>query len=336
MNTLISPTICDNNNLVIKNLLTKIEKDNNIKIIFAVESGSRVWGMDSTDSDYDIRGVYLDLEPIKRNNIILNSKTNCIDGFTEDRLYDWVLWDLPTFLKFLKNNNSTAIDWVLSDTSYLNSFELLQIREIFLQFCNINYYLFHHYGLFKSMYKKYVNPNRKTKKFINEQKILHKIEQVKLDINFITISNTNYSNNIIERIIVELKTIKNMTNETYPDENDKKETTIKKILYVCRSALSIEYISQKNKFPPLDINLILEDIKLDFDKNLIRELIKAKRNGLEKDSYMCPEWLIHWYNTLDNKMKDHYYKLSSSKKIKVSDDIFIKYYLDCTQRHTTS
>ena len=32
-------------------------------------------------------------------NIILNSKTKCIDGFTDDRNYDWVLWDLASFLK---------------------------------------------------------------------------------------------------------------------------------------------------------------------------------------------------------------------------------------------
>ena len=70
MDNLVTSTIHDNNDLVIKNLLLQLEKDNNIKIIFAVESGSRVWGMDSKDSDYDIRGVYLDLNPVKRNNLI--------------------------------------------------------------------------------------------------------------------------------------------------------------------------------------------------------------------------------------------------------------------------
>ena len=228
MSNLVTSLIDGKNDLVINNLLLKIENDNNIKIIFAVESGSRVWGMDSKDSDYDIRGVYLDLDPITRNNIVLQSKTKCIDGFTEDRNYDWVLWDLSSFLKFLKNNNPTAIDWLLSDTSYINRSELTHIRETFLKLCDINYYLFHHYSLFKSMYEKYVNPKRKTKQFINNKQILNKIDQVQFDVNFIKTSNTAYSNNIIERIIVELKSIKELTNETYPDDKENKETNIKK------------------------------------------------------------------------------------------------------------
>ena len=46
-------------------ILEDIEQKYNIKIIFAVESGSRVWGMDSPDSDYDLRGVYIELDDIQ-------------------------------------------------------------------------------------------------------------------------------------------------------------------------------------------------------------------------------------------------------------------------------
>ena len=88
----------------VENILQYLEDENSIKILFAVESGSRVWGMASKDSDYDIRGVYINIDPIERNKSLLYQDTKCIDGFTEDRLYDWVLWDLATFLKFLKKN----------------------------------------------------------------------------------------------------------------------------------------------------------------------------------------------------------------------------------------
>lgn len=40
------------------NRLHEIEKEKNVEIIFAIESGSRAWGFESTDSDYDVRFVY--------------------------------------------------------------------------------------------------------------------------------------------------------------------------------------------------------------------------------------------------------------------------------------
>ncbi len=39
--------------------LERIEKENDVKILFAVESGSRAWGFPSKDSDYDVRFVYM-------------------------------------------------------------------------------------------------------------------------------------------------------------------------------------------------------------------------------------------------------------------------------------
>ena len=40
--------------------LKKIEEQENVKIIMAIESGSRAWGFASPDSDYDVRFIYQD------------------------------------------------------------------------------------------------------------------------------------------------------------------------------------------------------------------------------------------------------------------------------------
>ena len=39
--------------------LQKIEEKENVKIIMAIESGSRAWGFASPDSDYDVRFIYV-------------------------------------------------------------------------------------------------------------------------------------------------------------------------------------------------------------------------------------------------------------------------------------
>ena len=43
----------------IKGRIADIEKKEQVKILHAVESGSRAWGFASPDSDYDVRFVYI-------------------------------------------------------------------------------------------------------------------------------------------------------------------------------------------------------------------------------------------------------------------------------------
>ena len=57
---------------VILRKLNEIERTENVRILLAVESGSRAWGFASPDSDYDVRFIYvrpktdyLRLEPIR-------------------------------------------------------------------------------------------------------------------------------------------------------------------------------------------------------------------------------------------------------------------------------
>ncbi|MDE6579034.1 MAG: nucleotidyltransferase domain-containing protein, partial [Ruminiclostridium sp.] len=44
---------------VIAEKLKEIEKNENVKIIHCIESGSRAWGFASPDSDYDVRFIYV-------------------------------------------------------------------------------------------------------------------------------------------------------------------------------------------------------------------------------------------------------------------------------------
>ena len=39
--------------------LKRIEAQHGVKVLYAVESGSRAWGFPSSDSDYDVRFLYV-------------------------------------------------------------------------------------------------------------------------------------------------------------------------------------------------------------------------------------------------------------------------------------
>lgn len=44
---------------IIRDQLETIEAEENVRIVYACESGSRAWGFPSADSDYDVRFLYV-------------------------------------------------------------------------------------------------------------------------------------------------------------------------------------------------------------------------------------------------------------------------------------
>lgn len=94
--------------------LSEIERDKNIDILFAVESGSRAWGFESPDSDYDIRFVY---KHKKEWYLNLWEQKDTITFMTEDDL-DGSGWELRKALKLLAKSNASFLGWLYSPIIY--------------------------------------------------------------------------------------------------------------------------------------------------------------------------------------------------------------------------
>ena len=96
----------------------KIEKEQMVKILFAVESGSRLWRMSSKDSDYDIRFVFV--QPVGNYLSIKNeAATNLVINRTfEQGLIDISGFDIFKFCKLLLKSNPSVIEWLQSDILY--------------------------------------------------------------------------------------------------------------------------------------------------------------------------------------------------------------------------
>ena len=72
------------------NKLNEIEKKEDVKIIYAVESGSRAWGFESIDSDYDVRFIYV---RDKNEYLCLEEKSDVIQLPIDD-VFDISGWDI--------------------------------------------------------------------------------------------------------------------------------------------------------------------------------------------------------------------------------------------------
>jgi uncharacterized protein len=106
--------------------LDGIERDHDVRILFAVESGSRAWGFASPDSDYDVRFVYV--RPLSWY-VRLSAGHDVIERPIIDDL-DIGGWDLRKALNLLVRANPALIEWLSSPMVYREGREAGLIREL--------------------------------------------------------------------------------------------------------------------------------------------------------------------------------------------------------------
>ena len=94
--------------------LNVIENDRNVRILYACESGSRVWGMASHDSDFDVRFMYA--HPME-HYITVGNRRDVID-LPIDGDYDVTGWDVRKALFLAGKVNISVLEWLWSPISY--------------------------------------------------------------------------------------------------------------------------------------------------------------------------------------------------------------------------
>ena len=94
--------------------LRRLEADHDVKVLFACESGSRGWGFASTDSDYDVRFIY-----VNRLSwyLTVEAGRDVIEQPISGDL-DVNGWDLRKTLQLLRQSNPTLLEWLRSPIVY--------------------------------------------------------------------------------------------------------------------------------------------------------------------------------------------------------------------------
>jgi len=151
---------------IIDRKLKYFESEYGIKILFAIENGSRAWNMASKNSDYDVRFVF------KRNvesYISLSEQKDVIEEYLDeeyrscnakDALIDMVGFDINKYLGLLLKSNPTAIEWLMSDIVYYGS-NNLPIKEYVEKNFNPQTLIYHYISICKKHYNRYLKENKK-------------------------------------------------------------------------------------------------------------------------------------------------------------------------------
>ena len=98
----------------IREQLALLEKERQIQILLAVESGSRAWGFPSPDSDYDVRIIYRHDQDWYLG---IGAHKDTIDYF-HGELLDISGWELRKTLGLLSKSNATPAEWCQSPIIY--------------------------------------------------------------------------------------------------------------------------------------------------------------------------------------------------------------------------
>ncbi|MCA0218007.1 MAG: nucleotidyltransferase domain-containing protein [Actinobacteria bacterium] len=99
--------------------LSGVATDHDVRILWAIESGSRAWGFPSPDSDYDCRFLYARphdryLTPWPARDVIETPL---------DKIYDVNGWDIVKAVQLLVKGNATVAEWLRSPIVYSGNIE---------------------------------------------------------------------------------------------------------------------------------------------------------------------------------------------------------------------
>lgn len=95
--------------------LRAAEEEHRVKVLLAVESGSRAWGFESPDSDFDARFIYVHETEWY---LSIDDQRDVIEYPIVDDI-DLNGWDLRKALRLFRNSNPALVEWIQSPVVYL-------------------------------------------------------------------------------------------------------------------------------------------------------------------------------------------------------------------------
>ena len=129
--------------------LDAIEEQYAVRILLAVESGSRAWGFASPDSDYDVRFIYVH----KPEEYLRVDAIKDVIEWQLDEVLDINGWDLKKALLAFGKGNPNVMEWANSPIIYRKSEDWDNVWKAASAYFSEKSALCHYYGTANSTYR---------------------------------------------------------------------------------------------------------------------------------------------------------------------------------------
>jgi uncharacterized protein len=147
--------IPDSVRLEILRRIDAAEREYDVRVLYAIESGSRAWGFASPNSDYDARFVYVHPRDWYLS-IDLEEKRDVIEYKIFDEI-DINGWDLRKALRLFAKSNPAFIEWIQSPIVYRDSSEFAKrCCELLPAVYNCERGSYHYRSMAKTNYRGYL------------------------------------------------------------------------------------------------------------------------------------------------------------------------------------
>ena len=266
--------------------LARLENEHNVEILFASESGSRAWGMASPNSDYDVRGVFrprsseaATTESLQR---LFHRKTcDQIDYMSEDRMLDISLWSVHKALSLADTGNTMLLEWLRSPIVYHTTGGWMEMLTRQLQQggkAARTSTLHHFFGFLTSALNQITKFDKDDKKEIQgladaATQAVNAYKQAAMVQDWAKCAEEKAA----------LDTCLSLVGDKAHTLKTPAPPEIKKLCYIVRPALYLEYMHQHGVIPPLDLNEVLRGLDLPDDLFVrVERLLAAKRASREK------------------------------------------------------
>ena len=137
----------------IQRVLETLEISQDIKILYAVESGSRAWGFASQDSDWDVRYIYIH----KLDWYLqIEDKKDSFEKILPNNI-DLAGWELKKTLKLFRKSNPPLLEWLRSPIVYLQKSSLVdKLHELSKEYFNPNSCVHHYLHMAEGNFREYL------------------------------------------------------------------------------------------------------------------------------------------------------------------------------------